>query len=332
MINISELHRKHGFTVNKKNGFLLVSFKDSERTNIIVKHTGSSSAQTYEDVKHLYEKLFRIGNEIGCYQYRIISDKGFEPECEFYNTVNVALSGKDYVDSLKNINHIELYSHNDISYTKLCKQLEVANKACIIQPKGTGKSLVVANFINRNPNKKFIVLTPSRFIISEIKKHLLEYDKIVFHTYSMLINLSVKEVKKINPDYIIVDEFHRCVAEEWGTGVNMLIDSYPDAKLIGTTATHIRYLDDKRNMADELFDGNIANHLTLSKALALNILPSPKYISALYRFNDEYLRVKKSISDSLSEDKKVLLERLNKIKLEFENTQSIPKILQDHLT
>jgi type I site-specific restriction endonuclease len=147
-----------------------------------------------------------------------------------------------------------------------------------------------------------------------------------------IINLSVREVKQINPDYIIVDEFHRCGADEWGIGVNMLINSFPEAKLIGTTATHIRYLDDKRNMADELFDGNIANHLTLSKALALNILPIPKYVSALYKFNDEYLRVKKSIADSLSDDKKVILERLNKIKLEFENTQSIPHILQEHLT
>ncbi len=329
---ILELYKRQGFMVKEREGFMLLSFKDSNKVNIIVRNDDSKSPLSYDSVKNHYELFYKMGTKIGCYQFRLICYEGFEAECAFFYQMNLALSGRDYLKSLQRVNHIELYAHNDISYTKLLEHLKTTNKACIIQPTGTGKSLVLASFINMNAESRFVVLAPSRFIIEEIKKHLIDYRRILFYTYTMLINLSVKDVKRLNPDFIIVDEFHRCGAEEWGTGVNMLINSYPEAKLIGTTATHIRYLDDKRNMADELFDGNIANHLTLSKALALNILPSPRYISALYRFNDEYLRVKKSISDSLSEDKKVLLERLNKIKLEFENTESIPNILQEHLT
>ena len=327
-----QIYIKHEFFVTEKEGFLLISFSDSEKVNIITKYFESKNPLTFEQVKSIYEKFFKLGKKLDCHQYRLICPTGFEPETDYFSNVNLALSGKEYLESIEKINHIELYSHNDIAYTKLCKQLDLTDKACVIQPTGTGKSLVLSKFITERPNSKFVVLAPGKFIISQIKKHLLNLDNIEFYTYSKLTFLTVKEVKNLNPDYIIVDEFHRCGADEWGAGVQLLLKTYPIAKLIGTTATHIRYLDDKRNMADELFEGNIAHHLTLSKALALGILPTPKYISALYKFDEDYLRVKKSIAESMAEDKKVLLERLNKIRLEFENTNSIPSILKEHLT
>jgi superfamily II DNA or RNA helicase len=330
-IVIKELYIKHGFTIKEKGEFLLISFKNSDKIDIITKYVDSVIPLTFNEVKTQYEEFYKLGNKVKCYQYRLICIKGFESECEFFNDVNLALSGKEYIDSLYNVNHIELYSHNDIAYRKLEESLKYSNKSCVIQPTGTGKSLILSNFINQNQSNRFILLSPNNFIISEVKKHLLDKRNLKSFTYSKLIRLTADEIYNLNPDYIIVDEFHRCGADEWGAGVNLLIETFPKAKLIGTTATHIRYLDEKRNMADELFENNIARHLTLSKALSLKILPIPKYISALYKFDEEYIRVKKIINDSLSEEKKRLLERLNKIKLEFENTSSIPNILKEHL-
>lgn len=332
MINLERLYKKHGFNITVKEGFILLSFVNSSKTNIIVRLVESSIPLTFDDVKNYYEHFFRMGKKEQCYQYRLVCPSGFEAECEFFFQLNLALSSYDYIESLYRVNHIELFAHNDISYTKLVEQLKTTNKTCIIQPTGTGKSLILSKFIEDKPESRFIFLSPSIFIVGEIKKHLLNHQNTNFITYAKLIFLTVKEIQHLKPDYIIVDEFHRCGAEEWGSGVDLLLKTYPEAKLIGTTATHIRYLDDKRNMADELFSGNVAHHLTLSKALALNILPTPKYVSALYKFSEEYSRVKKSILSSMAEDKKVILERLNKIKLEFENTNSIPLILKEHLT
>ncbi|MFR5880821.1 MAG: hypothetical protein ACLUEQ_08455 [Cloacibacillus evryensis] len=39
------------------------------------------------------------------------------------------------------------------------------------------------------------------------------------------------------------------------------------AAVLGLSATNIRYLDNQRDMADELFDGNIASEMTLGEAV-----------------------------------------------------------------
>ena len=74
--------------------------------------------------------------------------------------------------------------------------------------------------------------------------------------------------------YIIMDEFHRAGAEHWGERVQKLLVLCPDAKLLGLTATNIRYLDNNRDMAEELFDGRIASEMTLSEAIVRGVLPA----------------------------------------------------------
>lgn len=56
----------------------------------------------------------------------------------------------------------------------------------------------------------------------------------------------------------------------------------PKSKIVGTTATHIRYLDDERNMAEELFRGNIASYMDLGTSIEKGIHKKPIYVSALY--------------------------------------------------
>ena len=60
-----------------------------------------------------------------------------------------------------------------------------------------------------------------------------------------------------------LENLEKSGAEAWGGGVQRLIVLYPEAKLLGLSATNIRYLDNQRDMADELFDGNVASEMTL---------------------------------------------------------------------
>lgn len=69
----------------------------------------------------------------------------------------------------------------------------------------------------------------------------------------------MQDLKALKSDYIILDEFHRCGAQQWGAGVRQLMNCFPAAKLLGLSATNIRYLDNQRDMAQELFDGCIAS-------------------------------------------------------------------------
>ena len=94
-------------------------------------------------------------------------------------------------------------------------------------------------------------------------------------------------MQKWKPDFIILDEFHRCGAKEWGAGVQRVLNMYPDAMLVGFSATNIRYLDNQRDMAMELFDGCIADQITLPEAIARGILPAPKYVISIYSYEKE---------------------------------------------
>lgn len=77
---------------------------------------------------------------------------------------------------------------------------------------------------------------------------------------------------------VVLDEFHRAGAAQWGLGVDRLIRTFPNSRIIGLTATNIRYLDGQRDMADELFDGHIASEMSLGEAIVRGILPAPKYV------------------------------------------------------
>ena len=72
-----------------------------------------------------------------------------------------------------------------------------------------------------------------------------------------------------------------CGAAEWGKGVNRLLLAYEDAKVLGFSATSVRYLDSQRDMAQELFDGHTASEMTLGEAIVKKILLSTFFLFML---------------------------------------------------
>lgn len=53
---------------------------------------------------------------------------------------------------------IELYPHNQIAYDKLRDMLSQSDRACVIQPTGTGKFVIIAKLVQDNPDKRFLLL------------------------------------------------------------------------------------------------------------------------------------------------------------------------------
>ena len=98
--------------------------------------------------------------------------------------------------------------------------------------------------------EKFLWLSPSEYIYQTQLENLgMEFPNIQYLSYSRLMK-NEDSIDSLQPDYIILDEFHRCGAKEWGRNVRKLLDTYPEAKLLGLSATNIRYLDNQRNMAE----------------------------------------------------------------------------------
>jgi len=230
---------------------------------------------------------------------------------------------------------IELYPHNQETYDKIQELWKTENKVAAVQATGTGKSYLILKCIYNDPEANKVVLAPSNYILEQlIKEAGEELPNTKTLTYSKLSYMSNAEIKELNIGYIFLDEFHRCGAEQWGDGVQRLLNTFPDAKVLGTSATHIRFLDNARNMGEELFNGNIVNNLSLAEAIVKKILPMPVYISALYTYDNEIDNLKTKVENSKNdeESKKEMLKEIELMKHKLNKSKGIPNILKKHLS
>ena len=204
-----------------------------------------------------------------------------------------------------------LYKHNKKAYESILEHFETSNRTCVIHPTGTGKSFISLQLIKDNIDKNILILAPTNVILDQfntnIAKYILEietsrmiqkeindlvssiFPNISFSTYSSV----KKQTEKY--DYIVFDEFHRIGAKEWGKSVETLLDNNKEAKVLGVSATPIRYLDDMRDMSNEIFNGDIASQMSLAEAIAKEILPIPTYISTLYSFEEDIEEIQNQI-------------------------------------
>ena len=231
-----------------------------------------------------------------------------------------------------------LYEHNMTAYENVVNKFKETKKTAIIHPTGTGKSFIGFKLCADNPNKRICWVSPSEYIfktqIENLKKVSNGYfpNNITFFTYARLMNLTQEEIGEILPDYIILDEFHRCGAKMWGQGVANLLNAYPDAYILGLSATAIRYLDSKRDMSDELFDGNIASEMTLGEAIVRGILNPPKYVLSVFSYEKDLERYEKRIRNNKSKLVRDEGEKyLNALKRTLEQADGIDEIFYKHI-
>ena len=195
---------------------------------------------------------------------------------------------------------VKLFEHNQKAYLSAIAMLEQAGKAAIVHPTGTGKSFIAFQLALDQAEKQILWLGPSEYIYATQLESLArcggpdKLPNVTFRTYAKLLLLSEEELA-INADYIILDEFHRCGAEQWGNAVQRTIAANPDAKLLGLSATNVRYLDNMRDMAEELFEGHIASELSLGEAIVRGILPAPKYVTTVFKYQNELERYQKQV-------------------------------------
>ena len=186
-----------------------------------------------------------------------------------------------------------LFEHNERAYHAAVRMMEQYDKAAIVHPTGTGKSYIAFKLIEDNPEKVVIWLSPSEYIfktqLESLKGSVPDFplENVYFYTYAKLMccaQAQLDEIAAQKPAYIILDEFHRAGAECWGESTVALLKLCPEAKLLGLTATNVRYLDNNRDMAEELFDGRVASDMTLGEAIVRGILPAPNYVTTVYQY------------------------------------------------
>ena len=244
---------------------------------------------------------------------------------------------------------VELYKHNKRAYENVVEHFKTTNRTCVIHPTGSGKSFISLKYIDDNKNNNILILAPTYPILDQFNKNIakdilnvnideLSQEEINSIVASRLPNLNfsiysnVSKIANQKFDNIIMDEFHRVGAEVWGLGVNNLLDNNKEAKVLGVTATPIRYLDDFRDMSEEIFNGDISSEITLAQAIAWGILPAPTYVSALYSFDDELDKIEKKINNYKdSEKKKNLTKKLQEARNAIEKSEGLSQVFSNHI-
>lgn len=227
---------------------------------------------------------------------------------------------------------IHLFEHNQKAYEAVTEMLEKDGMAAVIHPTGTGKSMIAFKLVEEHPLNHFLWLSPSEYIYqTQVENLNMKFPNIQFMSYSRLMK-NEDCIETLHPDYIILDEFHRCGAREWGKSIKKLLDTYPDARRLGLSATNIRYLDNQRNMAGEIFNGKIASEMTLGEAIVREILPEPKYVIAMYSYRKELDQLKKRIqtlsNQGLVAENQKLLEQLRRA---LEQADGLEQVFQKHM-
>ena len=229
-----------------------------------------------------------------------------------------------------------LHEHNQKTYENICHMYgEGIQRVAIVQPTGSGKSLLMAKLIEDNPNSRFFVLSTSHKINDQFKSKLDEkiLDNLECNIYWNMPNMKQEVMESLQPDYIFLGEMHRALAKEWSKGINVLLNMYPDAKVLGLSATPIRYLDKCRNVAEELFGGNLACDMSLSQAILDGILPMARYVCGVYSYEKDAESLNKKIEKSCNseEEKKELLKELKILKENLDKGHDVSDIFKKYV-
>ena len=237
---------------------------------------------------------------------------------------------------------LALFEHNAKAYQAAMAMLVQYGKAAVVHPTGTGKSYIAFKLIEDHPDAAVFWLSPSEYIFKTQIEGLQKQDpdfplvKIHFFTYAKLMWCmpeQLAEIAALHPAYIIMDEFHRAGAERWGEKVQKLLELCPSAKLLGLTATSIRYLDNNRDMAEELFDGCVASEMTLGEAIVRGILPAPKYVTTVFRYQNELAKYQARVDSMRSPGVQDANQKyLDALRRALEQADGLDRVFAKHIT
>ena len=249
---------------------------------------------------------------------------------------------------MNNYKKVGLYEHNIESYEKVKEQFEKDNTVALIQATGTGKTYNALQLAYDNPNEKIIYVVPSVSIIEHIKEVIsrnpnlnLEKDfhHVEFRTYQSFINLSSKELKDLNVNLLILDEFHHIGAPVWGARINEIIETHSNIKVFGMTAYTVRdrgtsYERDMVNPeGEEIFSNKVASNYDLCDAMIDAVLPKPIYKSAYIHLENtlEQLEKKLEKENHNSKNYKELSKVLNDIRNQVHMASSMKEVFQENI-
>jgi len=283
---LSTMHKLRGFKTlhNRDDSHIGFTLGD---TSVVVKFqelSGDDLSSILDDTKDLV---------FGPDQLKVFSFKGFDTEAVFDLTEStISLLSIEYLEQILLLpmskvlpeTMFDLYKFNLDTYFNILSILNKKDKACVVQPTGTGKMrLMIALSLEyvRN-NKRVLVVSPRTELNDQMSRHskVEVSDNIDYSTYIGLDSTEDKE----QYDLILFDEFHRIEADCWKENVIRVLELHPNSKVVGFSATPKR--EDGVNVR-EFFDNNMARDMSLFDAINRGYLIAPKFIQGLYSISED---------------------------------------------
>lgn len=155
---------------------------------------------------------------------------------------------------------IELYPHNQKGYDNLCAMLRDSNRACVVQPTGTGKFVIIAKMAQDNPGKNFLLLGTNDYMYIDQMANLSDIapgftpKNLQFMTYATAManrgcnQPTAKKVRcaETGNQFVSLSDAARAVGLRNGNSIRRAIDR-------GGTAGgyHWEYLDEKKEVSTD---------------------------------------------------------------------------------
>lgn len=229
---------------------------------------------------------------------------------------------------------VDLHEHNQEAFQEINKMIELGSKRIAIpRATGSGKTYLMGALAEKYNDDTKLVIEPTKPLLDSVKE---KFDELGitntdFITYQKLLHMNDEDIANMDYKLIFLDECHHGTAPIWGKKINYLMEMHSESIILGTSATTVR--NDGVNVVETLFDGNAIGELSLSTAIARKVLPCPKYITAIYRLDDEFEKLKKRIDSSTNtkEEKKEFYRKMQEMKQHFEKSYGIPLILNKYI-
>ena len=180
---------------------------------------------------------------------------------------------------------MQLLPHNQITLEQLESYTNRNENCCVVNPCGSGKTFIMAAFIENHSDKSFVIITKQKNAAQYYQKKAKAFrgKNVLIITYNkMHSDFKQGIVEKYNADIYIIDEAHYVGAPLWYETFMYFKNKYRPL-LIGFTATPQRYADRGTNqtIVTKVFENSVGN-FTATQLEKTGVFSPVNIISALW--------------------------------------------------
>lgn len=219
--------------------------------------------------------------------------------------------------------------------------LNIEGKCLIVRPTGFGKSYILSHIAPLYDH--VIYIYPRNIIQLDVKR---KYQAVIkgldihFVSYSMMVSLMKK--KQIGSEeieiftnftnnersLIILDEVHLAGGNKVSRALDKLIETYPNAHLLGATATPIR--SDDFNIRTHFFDSCEVSRYSLNNAIQDGTFVKPYYIYGTFLASENFLKLTNKVKESNMSDerKSKIIKMINSSEMKYAELNNEKEVIK----